>query len=67
VSVGQRSPAYAAQFVEGYHRALIAGAVLVLAGAVIAVLAVRPTRRPVPDAVALENAADGVLLLDEAA
>jgi EmrB/QacA subfamily drug resistance transporter len=67
VSVGQRSPAYAAQFVEGYHRALIAGAVLVFAGAVISVLAIRPARRPVPDAVALENAADGVLLLDEAA
>jgi hypothetical protein len=41
--------------------------VLVFAGAVISVLAIRPARRPVPDAVALENAADGVLLLDEAA
>jgi hypothetical protein len=67
VTVGQRSPAYATQFVEGYHRALLAGAALVLVGAVVSVLTIRPARQPAPDAVALENAADGVLLLDEAA
>ena len=67
VSVGQRSPAYVTQFVEGYHRALLAGAVLVLAGAVISVLMIRPARRPAAEVVAAEASIDGIAVLDEAA
>jgi EmrB/QacA subfamily drug resistance transporter len=67
VSVGQRSPAYVTQFVEGYHRALLAGAVLVFAGAVISVLMIRPARRPVSEVAAAEASIDGIAVLDEAA
>src|SRR4030095_16512327 len=38
VSVGQFSPAYPAQFIDGYHKALLVGAGLLLAGAVLASL-----------------------------
>ncbi|HZT45210.1 MAG TPA: MFS transporter, partial [Gaiellaceae bacterium] len=67
VTVAQASPAYATQFVTGYHRALFAGAAILLAGAVIAVLTVRPVRRPAPDALAAEEAFEGIPALDEAA
>jgi EmrB/QacA subfamily drug resistance transporter len=67
VSVGQRSPAYAAQFVDGYHRALFVGAAVLLAGAVLAVLTVRPLRRPEPDALAAEEALEGIPVFEQAA
>ena len=67
VSVDQRSPAYVTQFVEGYHRALLAGAVLVFAGAVISVLMIRPARRPVSEVAPAEASIDGIAVLDEAA
>src|SRR5262249_9315012 len=51
VSVGQLDPRYPAQFVDGYHRALHVGAVLLLAGAVLAVLTVgRKRSEPQPSA-----------------
>ena len=56
VSVGQRSPAYTAQFVDGYHRALLVGAGVLLAGAVVAVLAIRPAVRVEPEVVPAETA-----------
>jgi hypothetical protein len=67
VSVGQRSPAYATQFVEGYHRALLAGAALVLAGAVISVVTIRPARKPEPQELAPEEALEGIPVFEEAA
>jgi EmrB/QacA subfamily drug resistance transporter len=67
VTVAQRSPAYAAQFVVGYHRALFVGAALLLAGAVLAVLTVQPQRRPEPEALAAEEALEGIPVLEEAA
>jgi EmrB/QacA subfamily drug resistance transporter len=67
VSVGLRSPGYPSQFVDGYHRALLVGAALLLAGAVLSVLTVRPTRRPEPGVVATEEALDGVPAFEEAA
>jgi EmrB/QacA subfamily drug resistance transporter len=45
ISVAPGSAAYSAQFVEGYHRALQVGAVLLLSGAVIAVLTIGRKRR----------------------
>ena len=56
VSVGERSPAYTAQFVDGYHRALLVGAGVLLAGAVVAVLAIRPSVRVEPEVVPAETA-----------
>jgi EmrB/QacA subfamily drug resistance transporter len=56
VSVGPRSPAYTAQFVDGYHRALLVGAGVLLAGAVVAVLTVRPVVRVEPEVVPAETA-----------
>ena len=56
VSVGERSPAYTAQFVDGYHRALLVGAGVLLAGAVVAVLAIRPAVRVEPEVVPAETA-----------
>jgi EmrB/QacA subfamily drug resistance transporter len=44
VSVSAFSPLYAEQFVPGYHRALHVGAVILLAGAVVAVTLVRKIR-----------------------
>jgi EmrB/QacA subfamily drug resistance transporter len=44
VSVSPFDPRYAEQFVPGYHRAVHVGAVILLAGAVIAVTAVRKIR-----------------------
>ncbi len=67
VSVTQRSPAYAAQFVDGYHRALFVGAAILLAGAVVAMLTVRPLRRLEPEALAAEEALEGIPALEEAA
>jgi MFS family permease len=67
VTVGEHSPAYVTQFVEGYHRALLVGALLVLAGAVVSVLTIRPARRPVPETLAAEASIDGLAVLDEAA
>ena len=52
VTVAPGSPAYATQFVDGYHRALLVGAAILLAGAVIAVLTVGRVRRPEPQAIA---------------
>ncbi|HKP19715.1 MAG TPA: MFS transporter [Gaiellaceae bacterium] len=63
VTVGQRNPAYVTEFVDGYHRALFVGAAVLLAGAVVAVLTIRPVRRPKPEVVAFE----GLAALDEAA
>ena len=56
VSVGERSPAYTAQFVDGYHRALLVGAGVLLAGAVVAVLTIRPAVRVEPEVVPAETA-----------
>jgi EmrB/QacA subfamily drug resistance transporter len=67
VTVGEHSPAYVTQFVEGYHRALLVGALLVLVGAVVSVLTIRPARRPVPETLAAEASIDGLAVLDEAA
>jgi EmrB/QacA subfamily drug resistance transporter len=51
VSVVPGAPEYAPQFVDGYHRALLVGAALLLSGAVVAVLTIGRTRRPEPRAV----------------
>jgi EmrB/QacA subfamily drug resistance transporter len=67
VTVGRLSPAYPSQFVDGYHRALLVGAAILLAGSVLAVLTVRPTRRPEPDALAAEEALEGIPSFEEAA
>ena len=67
VSVGQANPAYAAQFVDGYHRALFVGAMILIGGAVLAVLTIRPTRRAEADAVAAERAFEGIPSFEEAA
>jgi EmrB/QacA subfamily drug resistance transporter len=45
IAVAPTSPAYGAQFVEGYHHALQVGAALLLSGAVIAVLTIGRKRR----------------------
>ena len=44
VSVSPFNPAFASQFVEGYHRALHVGAAITLAGAIIAVTTIRTLR-----------------------
>jgi MFS family permease len=67
VTVGQLSPAYPSQFVDGYHRALFVGAAILLGGAVLAVLTVRPTRKPQPETLAVEEAVDGIPVFEEAA
>jgi EmrB/QacA subfamily drug resistance transporter len=67
VSVGQRSPAYAAEFVHGYHRALLVGAAILLAGAVVSVATVRSPRRTEPQAVAAKEAREGIPAFEEAA
>ena len=66
VNVGPANPAYAVQFVDGYHRALQVGAAILLAGAVIAVVAVRRPRRTEPQAAA-EPAFAGTATVEEAA
>jgi EmrB/QacA subfamily drug resistance transporter len=49
VSVSQFDPRYPVQFVDGYHRALMVGAGILLAGAFVAVLTVgRPRRAEAP-------------------
>jgi predicted MFS family arabinose efflux permease len=57
VSVTPLDPRFAGQFVEGYHHALEFGAALLLAGAVVAVVTVRPVTRAETEAAA-EAAAD---------
>jgi len=51
VSASAAGPRYAVQFVDGYHLALYAGAAMLLSGAVVAVLALRPPRPAAPQAV----------------
>jgi EmrB/QacA subfamily drug resistance transporter len=48
VSVTPLNPAFAQQFVEGYHRALHVGAAITLVGAIIAVTTVRKVRHAEP-------------------
>jgi EmrB/QacA subfamily drug resistance transporter len=48
VSVQPLSPRYADQFVIGYHRALHVGALILLAGAVVAVTTIRKVEHPEP-------------------
>jgi EmrB/QacA subfamily drug resistance transporter len=50
INVGPANPGYGVQFVDGYHRALHVGAVLVFAGAIISVLTVRKPRHLERDA-----------------
>jgi EmrB/QacA subfamily drug resistance transporter len=54
VSVTQFDPRFPAQFVDGYHRALLVGAAILITGAIVAVLTVGRSRRaesqPVPEA-----------------
>jgi EmrB/QacA subfamily drug resistance transporter len=45
VTVAPGDPRYAVQFVPGYHRALHVGAAILLAGAAIAIVAIRDVRR----------------------
>jgi hypothetical protein len=52
VTVAPFDPRFPAQFVTGYHRAVDAGAVILLAGAVVAVLTVRRVQQPEPQAAA---------------
>jgi EmrB/QacA subfamily drug resistance transporter len=52
VSVSQFDPRYPTQFVDGYHRALMVGAAILVAGAFVAVLTVGRPRRAEPRAVA---------------
>ena len=52
VTVSIADPRYGAQFVDGYHRALYAGAAILLAGAVVAVLTIGRTRSAEPQAIA---------------
>jgi hypothetical protein len=49
VTVNQLDPRYPAQFVDGYHRALLVGAAILLAGAFVAVLTVGRPRRTVAE------------------
>ena len=68
VNVGPANPAYAVQFVDGYHRALQVGAAILLAGAgaVVAVAAVRRPRR-VEAEVTAEPAFAATATVEEAA
>jgi EmrB/QacA subfamily drug resistance transporter len=52
VSVQPFSPRYAEQFVPGYHRALHVGALILLAGAVVAVATIRKVEHAEPHATA---------------
>ena len=70
VSLPAGTAGYAAQFVEGYHRALFAGAAMLLAGAVIAATTVGRTRRAGAPSGATEAIDAGAILepsLEEAA
>ncbi len=66
VTVGQRDPRYAAEFVDGYHRALRFGAAILLAGAVVAVLTIGRERRTRPKTV-VERELQASPALEEAA
>jgi DHA2 family methylenomycin A resistance protein-like MFS transporter len=46
ISVSAANPAYAAQFVDGYHSALRVGAAILLAGALVAALTIGKVRLP---------------------
>jgi EmrB/QacA subfamily drug resistance transporter len=48
VTVSRVDPRFPTQFVDGYHRALQVGAAMLLGGAVLSVLTIRPTRRVEP-------------------
>jgi MFS family permease len=48
VGVSLLDPRYPAQFIDGWHRALYAGAAILAAGAVVAVVTMRTTRRAEP-------------------
>jgi hypothetical protein len=58
ITVRAASPAYDAQFVAGYHRALQVGAAILLAGAAVAAVTIGRVRRPEPTA-AVEASAAG--------
>ncbi len=45
VSVGQRDPGYAAQFIAGYHVAVHVGAAVVIVGSVLSVVMIRQARQ----------------------
>jgi EmrB/QacA subfamily drug resistance transporter len=64
VTVAPGVPGYALEFVDGYHRALLVGAAMLVAGAVIAVLTVGRTRRTDAEAAVEREFAP---VLDEAA
>jgi MFS family permease len=66
ISVGAASPAYDGQFVDGYHRALQVGAVILLAGAVVAALTIGKVRRPA-EAAASDPALTATPSFEEAA
>jgi EmrB/QacA subfamily drug resistance transporter len=66
VSVSAVDPRYAVQFVDGYHRALQVGAVILLLGAVLSVLTVRKPRHAEPQAITQPGFA-GTPTLEEAA
>jgi EmrB/QacA subfamily drug resistance transporter len=51
VTVSALDPRYPAQYVDGWHRALFVGAAILAAGAVVAVLTIRPKRQAEPKAV----------------
>jgi MFS family permease len=52
VSLDQSDPRFGLQFVDGYHRALYAGAAMLFAGAIVAVLTVRKPHHADPQLLA---------------
>ncbi len=57
VHVGPRNPAFADQFVSGYHHGLYVACGIAAAGALVAVATVRKVRQPAPAAQAAESVA----------
>src|SRR5262249_36338314 len=49
ISVAPASPELASQFVDGYHHALQFGAGLLIVGAFVALLTIKPAVRPQPE------------------
>jgi len=49
ISVAPASPEFASQFVDGYHHALQFGAGLLIVGAFVALLTIKPAVRPQPE------------------
>jgi hypothetical protein len=45
VTASPHNPQYGAQFVDGYHLAVHVGAAILIAGAVLAAITIRPARR----------------------